>query len=394
MINIGKKITEVPNNFNIHKTLLKILENKRKMFTDDKPIDWSTAELLAFGTLLNEGFSVRLSGQDSGRGTFSQRHAVFRDQDSHDRFVPLHNISKKQKSFEVIDSLLSELGVLGFEFGYSLSEPETLVLWEAQFGDFSNGAQVVIDQFISSGESKWSRASGLVMLLPHGYEGQGPEHSSARLERFLQLCAQENLQVVNCTTPANYFHVLRRQMRRDFRKPLIVMTPKSLLRHKRCISYLEDFTKKTRFHRILEDHAYLENSKLIKLQTNKKIKKVIMCSGKIYFDLLEAREKSKNDEIVFIRVEQLYPFPVKHLGRELQKYKNAEFIWCQEEPMNMGAWNTVKYYIERTLEIVKINGEKVKYVGRNAAASPATGNLNKHLAEQKEILEKVVGRFN
>ena len=394
LINVGKKITELPNNFNIHKTLLKILENKRKMFTENKPIDWATAELLAFGTLLNEGFSVRLSGQDSGRGTFSQRHAVLRNQDSHDRYIPLHNISKKQKSFEVIDSLLSELGVLGFEFGYSLSEPETLVLWEAQFGDFSNGAQVVIDQFISSGESKWSRASGLVMLLPHGYEGQGPEHSSARLERFLQLCAQENLQVVNCTTPANYFHVLRRQMRRDFRKPLIVMTPKSLLRHKRCISYLEDFTKKTRFHRILEDHAYLENSKLLKLKTNKKIKKVIMCSGKIYFDLLEAREKSKNDEIVFIRVEQLYPFPVKHLGRELQKYKNAEFIWCQEEPMNMGAWNTVKYYIERTLEIVKIKGEKVKYVGRNAAASPATGNLNKHLAEQKEILEKVVGRLN
>ena len=394
LINVGKKITEVPNNFNIHKTLLKILENKRKMFTDDKPIDWSTAELLAFGTLLNEGFSVRLSGQDSGRGTFSQRHAVFRDQDSHDRFVPLHNISKKQKSFEVIDSLLSELGVLGFEFGYSLSEPETLVLWEAQFGDFSNGAQVVIDQFISSGESKWSRASGLVMLLPHGYEGQGPEHSSARLERFLQLCAQENLQVVNCTTPANYFHVLRRQMRRDFRKPLIVMTPKSLLRHKRCISYLEDFTTKTRFHRILEDHAYLNQSKLIKLKKNNNIKKVIMCSGKIYFDLLEAREKNKNDEIVFIRIEQLYPFPVKHLGRQLQKYKKAEFIWCQEEPMNMGAWNTVKYYIDRTLEIIKIKGQKVKYIGRNAAASPATGNLNKHLAEQKEILEKVVGRLN
>ncbi len=394
LIKIGKKITEVPNGFNIHKTLSKILDNKRKMFTEDKPIDWSTAELLAFGTLLNEGFSVRLSGQDSGRGTFSQRHAVLRNQDSHERYVPLHNISKTQKNFEVIDSLLSELGVLGFEFGYSLSEPETLVLWEAQFGDFSNGAQVVIDQFISSGESKWSRASGLVMLLPHGYEGQGPEHSSARLERFLQLCAQENLQVVNCTTPANYFHVLRRQMRRDFRKPLIVMTPKSLLRHKRCISYLEDFTKKTRFHRILEDHAYIENSKLIKLKTNKKIKKVVMCTGKIYFDLIEAREKNKNDEVVFIRIEQLYPFPVKHLARELQKYKNAEFIWCQEEPMNMGAWNTVKYYIDRTLEMVKIKGEILKYVGRNAAASPATGNLNKHLAEQKEILEKVVGRLN
>ena len=241
------------------------------------------AESLAFGTLLNEGFSVRLSGQDSGRGTFSQRHAVLRNQDNHDRYVPLQHLAKNQKKFEVIDSLLSELGVLGFEFGYSLSEPETLVLWEAQFGDFSNGAQVVIDQFISSGESKWSRASGLVMLLPHGYEGQGPEHSSARLERFLQLCAQDNLQVVNCTTPANYFHALRRQMHRNFRKPLVVMTPKSLLRNKRCISYIEDFTKQNSFHRILKDSAYLDGSKLIELKKDKKIKKVVMCSGKIYY---------------------------------------------------------------------------------------------------------------
>jgi len=394
LITIGKKITELPKNFNIHKTLIKIFENKIKMFTEGKPIDWATAEALAFGTLLNEGFSVRLSGQDSGRGTFSQRHAVLRNQNSHDRYVPFHHISKNQKKFEVIDSLLSELGVLGFEFGYSLSEPETLVIWEAQFGDFANGAQVVIDQFIASGESKWSRASGLVMLLPHGYEGQGPEHSSARLERFLQLCAQENLQVVNCTTPANYFHLLRRQMRRDFRKPLIVMTPKSLLRHKRCVSSLEDFTKKNSFHRILEDHAYLEASKLIKLQKNKKIKKVVMCSGKIYFDLLEAREKTKDDRTVFIRIEQLYPFPVKHLGRELKKYESAKFFWCQEEPMNMGAWNTTRHYIDRTLEIIQVKGEKVKFVGRNAASSPATGNLNKHLAEQKKILEKVVGRFN
>ena len=394
LISIGKIITELPENFNIHKTLTKIFENKKKMFTEGNPIDWSTAETLAFGTLLNEGFSVRLSGQDSGRGTFSQRHAVLRNQENHERYIPLHHISKNQKKFEIIDSLLSELGVLGFEFGYSLSEPETLVLWEAQFGDFANGAQVVIDQFIASGESKWSRASGLVMLLPHGYEGQGPEHSSARLERFLQLCAQENLQVVNCTTPANYFHVLRRQMRRDFRKPLVVMTPKSLLRHKRCVSYLEDFTKKTRFHRILKDHAYLETSKLIELKKDKKIKKVVMCSGKIYFDLIEAREKTKDNGTVFIRIEQLYPFPVKHLGRELQKYENAEFFWCQEEPMNMGAWNTAKYYIDRTLEIIQVKGEKVKFIGRNAAASPATGNLNKHLAEQKEILEKVVGKFN
>ncbi len=394
LINIGKKITEIPKNFSLHKTLIKIFENKRKMFTEGKQIDWATAESLAFGTLLNEGFSVRLSGQDTGRGTFSQRHAVLRNQENHDRYVPLQHVAKNQKKFEVIDSLLSELGVLGFEFGYSLSEPETLVLWEAQFGDFANGAQVVIDQFISSAESKWSRASGLVMLLPHGYEGQGPEHSSARLERFLQLCAQENLQVVNCTTPANYFHLLRRQMRRDFRKPLIIMTPKSLLRHKKCVSNLEDFTKKTRFHRILIDHSYLPESKFIKLKQDNKIKKVIMCSGKIYFDLLEAREKSKDDSVVFIRIEQLYPFPAKHLAKELSRYKNAKFYWCQEEPMNMGAWNTSKYYIDRTLKIIQVKGEKVKYIGRNAAASPATGNLNKHLAEQKEILEKVVGKFN
>ena len=390
LISIGKKITDIPENFSIHKTLVKIFENKRKMFTENQPIDWSTAELLAFGTLLNDGFSVRLSGQDSSRGTFSQRHSVLRNQDNHQRFVPLQNISKNQKKFEVIDSLLSELGVLGFEFGYSLSEPETLVLWEAQFGDFANGAQVVIDQFISSGESKWSRASGLVMLLPHGYEGQGPEHSSARLERFLQLCSQENLQVVNCTTPANYFHVLRRQMHRDFRKPLIVMTPKSLLRHKRCISNLDDFTKKNSFHRILGDHSYLNDSKLIKLKKDKHIKKVVMCSGKIYFDLIEAREKSKNDKVVFIRIEQLYPFPVKQLGKQLKRYENANFYWCQEEPMNMGAWNTARHYIDRTLEIIQVKSENVKYIGRNAAASPATGNLNKHLAEQKEILEKVM----
>ena len=391
LIAVGKKITELPKNFNFHKTLIKIFANKQKMFSSNQPIDWATAELIAFATLLKEGFSVRLSGQDSGRGTFSQRHSVLRDQDSHDRYVPLRNVSKKQKNFEIIDSLLSELGVLGFEFGYSLSEPETLVIWEAQYGDFANGAQVVIDQFIASGESKWSRASGLVMLLPHGYEGQGPEHSSARLERFLQLCAQENLQVVNCTTPANYFHVLRRQMHRDFRKPLIIMTPKSLLRHKKCISYLDDFTKKNYFHRILEDHAYLNSSKLIKLKKDNKIKKVVMCSGKVYFDLVEAREKVKNDTTVFIRIEQLYPFPVKQLGKELKRYKNAKFFWCQEEPMNMGAWNTARHFIDRTLKIIQVKGENIKYIGRNAAASPATGNLNKHLAEQKEILEKVLG---
>ena len=378
----------------LHKTLKKIFDNKYAMFEKNKPIDWSTAETLAFGTLLEEGFSVRLSGQDSGRGTFSQRHSVLRNQDNHERYVPLNNISSKQKRFEVIDTLLSELAVLGFEFGYSLSEPETLVLWEAQFGDFANGAQVIIDQFITSSESKWGRASGLVMLLPHGYEGQGPEHSSARLERFLQLCAGENIQVINCTTPANYFHVLRRQMHRDFRKPLIIMTPKSLLRHKRCISALSDFTKQNSFHRILTDHAYLEESNLIKLKKDRKIEKVIMCSGKVYFDLIEARENAKNDKVVFIRLEQLYPFPAKNLAIELKRYENANIFWCQEEPQNMGAWNTVRIYIQRTLEIIQSKSDKVKYIGRKPSASTATGNLNKHLAQQKEILEKVVGKFN
>ena len=394
LIETGKKMSEIPPNFKVHKTLVKVFEQRKKMFTENTPIDWSTAELLAFGTLLIDGFSVRLSGQDSGRGTFSQRHSVLRNQESHERFISLNNLSKKQKKFEIIDSLLSELAVLGFEFGYSLSEPETLVLWEAQFGDFANGAQVIIDQFITSGETKWGRASGLVMLLPHGYEGQGPEHSSARLERFLQMCAGENIQVVNCTTPANYFHALRRQMHRDFRKPLIVMTPKSLLRNKRCTSLISDFLKKNSFHRILEDHAYLEDSQTIELKKDSKIEKVIMCSGKIYFDLLEAREKVKNDRIVFIRIEQLYPFPAKTLAKLLKRYENAEFIWCQEEPKNMGAWNTVRNYIDRTLEIIDFRNSKVKYVGRNASSTTATGNFNKHLAEQKKILEKVLGKLN
>ena len=390
IITIGKKISTLPKSINVHKTLKKIFDNRFVDFKENKPIDWSTSESLAFATLLTEGFSVRLSGQDSGRGTFSQRHAVIRDQESHDRYIPVNNIEKNQKNFEIIDSLLSELAVLGFEFGYSLSEPETLVIWEAQFGDFANGAQVIIDQFISSGESKWGRASGLVMLLPHGYEGQGPEHSSARLERFLQLCAGENMQIVNCTTPSNYFHVLRRQMHRDFRKPLIVMTPKSLLRHKRCVSELEDFTENHTFHRVLNDDAYKSKNGLIKIKNDDEIKKVVMCSGKIYYDLIEAREKAKKDNVVFIRLEQLYPFPAKTLANLLRKYEKAEFIWCQEEPKNMGAWNTVRNYIDRTLEIIYFTKDKVKYVGRNASPSTATGNLNKHLAQQKEILEKIL----
>ncbi len=391
---IGEKITTIPDDFNAHPTIRKIFENKKKMFLTGKGFDWSTAEHLAFATLLDEGFPVRLSGQDSARGTFSQRHSVLKDQVNGKKYVPLNNISKNQKRYEIIDSLLSEMAVLGFEYGYALSEPATLVAWEAQFGDFANGAQVIIDQFITSAERKWARANGLVMLLPHGYEGQGPEHSSARLERFLQLCAQENIQVVNCTTPANYFHVLRRQIHRDFRKPLIIMTPKSLLRNKRCTSNIEDFTKKNSFHRVLNDHADYKKYNLIKLKDDKKIKKVIMCSGKIYFDLLDAREKVKNKEVFFIRIEQLYPFPVKTLARELKRFKkNSKFYWCQEEPKNMGAWNTVRNYIQWSLDYIKAENKEVKYIGRKPAASPASGYLKKHLAEQNEILEKVLGKF-
>ena len=387
--NIGDQIFKIPKDFNAHKTLKRVFELKSKMFQTGE-IDWSSAESLAFGTLLTEGFSVRLSGQDSGRGTFSQRHAVLRNQDNHDRYVPLNNIQVRQKKFEIIDSLLSELAVLGFEYGYSLSEPETLVIWEAQFGDFANGAQVIIDQFITSSESKWGRASGLVMLLPHGYEGQGPEHSSARLERFLQLCAGENIQVVNCTTPSNYFHVLRRQMHREFRKPLIVMTPKSLLRHKRCVSNINEFVSKSSFHRVLEDDAYEKSNNLVSLKKDNQIKKVIMCSGKIYYDLIEEREKTKKNDIVFVRIEQLYPFPAKTLAKVLKKYKKAKFIWCQEEPKNMGAWNTARNYIERTLEMINFKDINIKFVGRSASSTTATGNANKHLAQQKEILEKIL----
>jgi len=390
LVKISEKINNVPSEINVHKTIAKILGLRKQSVLEKKGIDWGTAEALAFGSLLEEGYPVRLVGQDSGRGTFSQRHSVLRNQIDNSRYIPLNNISNKQKNFEPVDSFLSELAVLGFEYGYSLVEPGTLTIWEAQFGDFANGAQVIIDQFIASGERKWSRASGLVMLLPHGYEGQGPEHSSGRLERFLQLCAQDNLQVMNCTTPANYFHALRRQIHRDFRKPLIIMTPKSLLRNKRCVSNIEDFSKKNTFHRVLGDHAELKEYGLIKLKKDKKIKKVVLCSGKIYFDLIEAREKIKNDQVFFIRIEQLYLFPVKTLAQELKRFKkNAKFYWCQEEPQNMGAWNTARNYIEWTLNHIKAENRKVDYIGREPAASPATGYLKKHLAQQKEIIEKV-----
>ncbi|NDE95200.1 MAG: 2-oxoglutarate dehydrogenase E1 component, partial [Proteobacteria bacterium] len=363
---ISEKINSVPVEKNIHKTISKILNVRKESVEKGTGIDWSSAEALAFGSLLVEGYPVRLVGQDSGRGTFSQRHSVLRNQVDNSRYVPLNNISKDQKQFEVVDSFLSELAVLGFEYGYSLVEPNTLTIWEAQFGDFANGAQVVIDQFIASGERKWNRASGIVMLLPHGYEGQGPEHSSARLERFLQLCSNDNMQVMNCTTPANYYHALRRQMHRDFRKPLIIMTPKSLLRNKYCVSNLEDFNKENTFHRVLWDHAIDPKSKgFIKLKQSSEIKKVILCSGKVYFDLLDAREKLKRDDVIMFRIEQLYPFPAKALVNELKPYaENAEFYWCQEEPKNMGAWFSVRDYIQWTLDTLKAKYNKISYIGR------------------------------
>ena len=387
---ISEKINRLNEDLNVHKTIKRIFSNRYDSVNKKNNIDWSTAESLAFGTLLNEGFPVRLVGQDSGRGTFSQRHSVLRNQENNSRYIPLNNISDDQKKFEIVDSFLSELAVLGFEYGYSLSEPETLTLWEAQFGDFANGAQVVIDQFIASGERKWRRASGLVLLLPHGYEGQGPEHSSARLERFLQLSGQENLQVINCTTPANYFHALRRQIHRDFRKPLIIMTPKSLLRNKLCVSSLDEFSKEKYFSRVLKDGALENHNYFIKLKEADKIKKVIICSGKIYFDLFKARENLKKNDIILVRIEQLYPFPVKSLVKEIKKYsKNASFYWCQEEPKNMGAWSSVRDYIQWTLDYIEANNNKISYIGRNPAASPATGYAKRHIAQQEEIIKKV-----
>ena len=388
---ISKKINIVPSEYNIHKTIGKILDNRKQTVEQGFGIDWATAEALAFGSLLEEGYPVRLVGQDSGRGTFSQRHSVLRNQVDNSRYIPLNNISKNQKNFEVVDSFLSELAVLGFEYGYSLVAPNTLTIWEAQFGDFANGAQIIIDQFISSGERKWKRASGLVMLLPHGYEGQGPEHSSARLERFLQLCANDNLQVMNCTTPANYFHALRRQLLRDFRKPLIMMAPKSLLRNKYCTSELKDFSKENSFHRVMWDHSMDPETKgFIKLKSNSDIKKVILCSGKVYFDLLSAREKLKKDDVILFRIEQLYPFPVKSLVKELKPFaKNANFFWCQEEPKNMGAWLLVRDYIRWTLDTIKAKNSEISYIGRNPDASIATGYAKRHLSEQQEIINKV-----
>ncbi len=389
---IGQKITKAPKTFAVHKTMQRVLDARHKMMEEGVGLDWSMGENLAFATLLNDGFKIRLSGQDVQRGTFSQRHAVLVDQQTGKLYTPLNHMVKDQPvKIEVINSMLSEEAVLGFEYGYSLAEPNTLTLWEAQFGDFANGAQVVFDQFISSGERKWLRMSGLVCLLPHGYEGQGPEHSSARLERFLQMCAEDNMQIANCTTPANYFHILRRQLKRDIRKPLIMMTPKSLLRNKRATSRLEEFSEGTSFHRILWDDAETSKDQPIKLVADDKIRRVVMCSGKVYFDLYEEREKRGITDIYLLRVEQLYPWPHKALIQELTRFKNSEFVWCQEEPMNMGAWTYAQPNIDRVLDYLKATNANVSYAGRHPSASTATGLMSRHLKELKEFLEVALG---
>jgi 2-oxoglutarate dehydrogenase E1 component len=379
---VGKALVHVPDDFVLNAKIIRQMKAKEEALATGEGIDWATGEALAFGTLLIEGVPVRLSGQDSGRGTFSQRHAVLNDQETEAKHIPLTSIAPNQANFEVHDSPLSEAAVLGFEYGYTLAEPNALVLWEAQFGDFANGAQVIIDQFISSGESKWLRMSGLVMLLPHGYEGQGPEHSSARLERYLQLSAEDNWQVVNCTTPANYFHALRRQVGRNFRKPLIVMTPKSLLRHKMAVSSLKDFGPGSSFHRVLPE--------VESLVPGDKVRRVVLCSGKVYYDLLADRQARKINDVALIRMEQLYPFPDEPLADELAKYPNAEVVWCQEEPENMGAWSFVDRRIEKVLVSLKHKAVRPRYAGRHEMASTATGLLRRHNQEQAALVEQAL----
>jgi 2-oxoglutarate dehydrogenase E1 component len=388
---IGLRLARVPKEFKVHRTIRRFLDGRKKMIESGEGIDWAFGEALAFGSLLKEGYKVRLSGQDVERGTFSQRHAVLFDQDTEKRYTSLNHLGGEQAKIEVINSMLSEEAVLGFEYGYSLARPNTLTLWEAQFGDFANGAQVVFDQFISSGERKWLRMSGLVCLLPHGYEGQGPEHSSARLERFLQMCAEDNMQVANCTTPANYFHILRRQMHRTFRKPLILMTPKSLLRHKRAVSRLEELADGSAFHRLLYDDAEMLPDQAIKLAAAERIRRVVMCSGKVYFDLYEEREKRGIDDIYLLRVEQLYPFPLKAMCELMNRYPGAEVVWCQEEPQNMGAWTFVEPRIAAVLEMVKGSSRSVRYAGRPAAAATATGVMSKHIEQRDRFLEEALG---
>ena len=389
MKEIGKALVTAPQNFVLHKTVARLLETKQEMFDTGQGFDWATAEALAFGSLLTEGYPVRLAGQDSTRGTFSQRHSGLIHQESEERYYPLNNIREGQARYEVIDSMLSEYAVLGFEYGYSLAEPNALVMWEAQFGDFANGAQIMFDQFISSGESKWLRMSGLVMLLPHGFEGQGPEHSSARLERFLQMCGQDNWIVANCTTPANYFHILRRQIHRSFRKPLVLMTPKSLLRHKKAVSRAEDFTTGSSFHRVLWDDAQYGNSD-IKLKSDDKIRRVVISSGKVYYDLLEERDARGLDDVYLLRLEQFYPFPAMSLMKELERFKTAEIVWCQEEPKNQGAWTFVEPNLEWVLTRIGATHSRATYAGRAASASPATGLASQHKAQQTALINEAL----
>ncbi|PLX37919.1 MAG: 2-oxoglutarate dehydrogenase E1 component [Hyphomicrobiales bacterium] len=389
LVEIGHTLTDIPEGFKAHRTIQRFMGNRRKAIDAGKNIDWATAEALAFATLMKDGHAIRLSGQDVERGTFSQRHSVIHEQDTGERYTPLDNFASETARYEVINSMLSEEAVLGFEYGYSLAEPNALTLWEAQFGDFANGAQVVFDQFISSGERKWLRMSGLVCLLPHGYEGQGPEHSSARLERYLQLCAEDNMQVANCSTPANYYHILRRQLTRDFRKPLILMTPKSLLRHKRCVSYLEEFAEESSFHRVLWDDAERHpDEEGIKLVPDDMIRRVVMCSGKVYYDLFEEREKRGINDVYLLRIEQLYPFPTKALLTELLRFRFADMVWCQEEPGNMGSWSFVQPYIEWVLQQIGATHERPRYAGRPASASTATGLMSKHLSQLQAFLDE------
>ena len=385
---IGQKITAVPNSVNIHRTLKRIIKARADKVASEENIDWGLAEHLAFGTLITEGHPVRLSGQDSERGTFSQRQSHFIDQKDEHKYTPLNNLSGDQEYYQVLNSHLSEEAVLGFEYGFSGAAPHALTIWEAQFGDFANGAQVMVDQFISTAEQKWLRMSGLVMLLPHGYEGQGPEHSSARLERYLQMCAEDNMQVTNVSTPANYFHVLRRQVKRSFRKPLINMSPKSLLRHKLCVSTFKEMATGSEFHRLLWDDAqYRPEISQIKLLDDKNIKRVILCSGKVYYDLFEAREELGRNDVYLLRVEQLYPYPDDAVQEELMRFKKAEIVWAQEEPKNMGAWSFIEPRIEKSLIAIKAKQTRARYVGRPAAASTATGIAAKHKKEQQAIID-------
>jgi 2-oxoglutarate dehydrogenase E1 component len=386
---IGGALCRLPDSFRPHRTVQRMLEAKRQMIETGEGLDWATAEALAFGSLLTEGYPVRLSGQDCTRGTFSQRHSGIIDQETEERYLPLNHIEAGQAGYEVVDSMLSEYAVLGYEYGYSLAEPNALVLWEAQFGDFANGAQIMIDQFIASGEAKWLRMSGLVMLLPHGYEGQGPEHSSARLERFLQMCASDNWIVANVTTPANYFHILRRQLHRSFRKPLVLMTPKSLLRHKLAVSKLKDLAKGSSFHRVLWDDAQYGNS-TAKLVPDARIRRVVMCAGKVYYDLLEERDARGIDDVYLMRLEQFYPFPALALTKELGRFKDAQIVWCQEEPKNQGAWSFVEPNLEWVLGRIGAKHGRAVYVGRAAAASPATGLAREHKAQQDALVDQAL----